>query len=501
MKPKDNQILTIFGASGDLTKRKLIPAIYDLFKQNLLPDRFAIVGTGRRTFDDDSFREHLRNESNIADEAFLKMIFYVPVNTKDIESYRGLKDRLLVLSKEMGIEANLIFYLATPPNLYTTIARALYHHNISRDTREHPGWKRVIVEKPFGFDLQSARELNRELLDYFAEEQIYRIDHYLGKETVQNIMVTRFSNSIFEPLWNRNYIDHVQITAAEEIGIERRAGYYDEIGALKDMLQNHLLHVVGMLAMEPPALSTSAAIRNETMKVFQSLKPLSEKDIRENVIKGQYNGTNINGSYNSGYLEEEGVPEDSKTETYVALKLNINNWRWKDVPFFIRTGKRLPRRATEIVIQFRPTPHHIFCNEENQQTSPNQMVIRIQPDEGLLLKFGLKIPGAGFKVQDVNMDFHYSDIAEKQLPSAYERLLLDCMHGDLTLYSRGDATEITWEYIQPILEAWKKQPELNLYPYPIHSWGPSAAEKLILSNTGYNWRTPCETLSNTANCF
>ncbi|MFP4622025.1 MAG: glucose-6-phosphate dehydrogenase [Bacteroidales bacterium] len=497
----DNHILTIFGASGDLTRRKLIPSIYELFKQNLLPEGFAILGTGRKAFSDESFRDHLKSESNITDKAFLKQIFYVPVNTKDVESYSGLKDRLLELTKKLDIPGNYIFYLATPPGLYPTIAKALYHHSLSRDNREHTGWKRVIVEKPFGYDLQSAKDLNRELLDYFAEDQIYRIDHYLGKETVQNIMVTRFSNSIFEPLWNRNYIDHVQITAAEEIGIELRSGYYDEIGALRDMVQNHLLHIVEMLAMEPPALSTSASIRNETLKVFQSLKPLNEKDIRENVIRGQYSGKKINGAYHPGYLEEEGVSKDSRTETYVAMKLNIDNWRWKDVPFFIRTGKRLPRRATEVVIQFRSTPHHIFCSNDNQQSTPNQLVIRIQPDEGLLLKFGLKIPGAGFKVQDVNMDFHYSDIAEEKLPSAYERLLLDCMHGDLTLYSRGDATEITWEYINPILEAWKASPELNLYHYPIHSWGPEAAADLLKSYTGYNWKIPCENLSDGKECI
>jgi glucose-6-phosphate 1-dehydrogenase len=501
MKPKDNLIITIFGASGDLTKRKLIPALYDLFKQNLLPEKFAILGTGRKAFSHESFREHLRRESNIDEKPFLEQIFYVQVNTKEIQSYDALRNELSELITSKGIRGNYIFYLATPPNLYPTIARALHQHKLSRDNEEHPVWKRVIVEKPFGYDLQSAKALNRELLDYFAEEQIYRIDHYLGKETVQNIMVTRFSNSIFEPLWNRNYIDHVQITAAEDIGIERRAGYYDEIGALKDMVQNHLLHVVGMLAMEPPALANPVAIRNETLKVFQSLKPLKKDDVRKNVIKGQYSGKEINGEYHPGYLEEEGVPEDSKTETYVALKLNINNWRWKDVPFFIRTGKRLSRRATEIVIQFRPTPHHIFCNYENQQSTPNQMVIRIQPDEGLLLKFGLKIPGAGFKVQDVDMDFHYSDISNKQLPSAYERLLLDCMYGDLTLYSRGDATEITWEYIQPILEAWNEEPGMNLYEYPVHSWGPSAAAGLIKSHTGYYWKMPCENLSNSGNCF
>ncbi|MEF8845983.1 MAG: glucose-6-phosphate dehydrogenase [Bacteroidales bacterium] len=501
MNPPNDHILTIFGASGDLTRRKLIPSIYELFKQNLLPEGFAILGTGRKAFSDESFRDHLKSESKITDEAFLKQIFYVPVNTKDIESYSGLKDRLLELTKKLDIPGNYIFYLATPPGLYPTIAKALHHHSLSRDNGEHPGWKRVIVEKPFGYDLQSAKDLNRELLDYFAEDQIYRIDHYLGKETVQNIMVTRFSNSIFEPLWNRNYIDHVQITAAEEIGIELRSGYYDEIGALRDMVQNHLLHIVGMLAMEPPALSTSAAIRNETLKVFQSLRPLTENDIRKNVIKGQYAGRKFNGAYNPGYLEEEGVSKGSGTETYVAMKLNIDNWRWKDVPFFIRTGKRLPRRATEVVIQFRPTPHHIFCSNDNQQSTPNQLVIRIQPDEGLLLKFGLKIPGAGFKVQDVNMDFHYSDFADTHLPSAYERLLLDSMHGDLTLYSRGDATEVTWEYINPILETWKASPELNLYHYPIHSWGPEAAADLLKSYTGYNWKIPCENLSDGKECI
>ena len=496
----DNQILVIFGASGDLTKRKLIPALYNLYKDNFLPERYAILGTGRKPFSDDSFREHLRQESNITDDSFLKQIFYVSIDTKNIESYSALRDRLQELNSMIEVWGNYIFYLATPPNLYPIITRALHHHRLCCGNQEHPGWKRLIVEKPFGYDLHSAKELNKELLENFNEDQIYRIDHYLGKETVQNIMVTRFSNSIFEPLWNRNYIDHVQITAAEDFGIERRAGYYDRIGALRDMVQNHLLNLVGMLAMEPPALPTTAAIRNETMKVFQSLRPLKEEDIRQNVIKGQYAGRRLNGEYVPGYLEEDGVPEDSGTETSVALKLNIDNWRWRDVPFFVRTGKRMPRQVTEIVIQFRPTPHHIFCDNGHPQASPNQLVIRIQPDEGLLLKFGMKIPGAGFKVQDVNMDFHYSDIARKQLPTAYERLLLDCMHGDLTLYSRGDAVEITWEFIHPILELWNSEPRLNLYPYTVNSWGPSEFKNLIKSNTGFDWREPCKNLSDTTDC-
>ena len=501
MSSPDNQIIVIFGASGDLTRRKLIPALYELYKQDFLPKRFAILGTGRKAFTDESFRNYLKEDATVTDADFLEKTSYISIDTKNLESYAALKERLVELAKETGVKGNYIFYLATPPGLYPAIAQALHQHKLTHNDGDHPGWKRVIMEKPFGYDLQSARTLNRQLLDYFEESQIYRIDHYLGKETVQNIMVTRFANSIFEPLWNRNYIHHVQITAAESIGIERRAGYYDEIGALRDMLQNHLLHIVSMLAMEPPALATPTAIRNETLKVFQSFKPLTEQDIRQHVVRGQYTGRESGGIYIPGYLEEEGVPEDSHTETYVALKLNINNWRWKDVPFFVRTGKRLPRRATEIVVQFRPTPHHIFCRDENLQNTPNQMVIRIQPDEGLLLKFGLKIPGAGFRVRDVNMDFHYSDIADTHLPSAYERLLLDCMVGDLTLYSRGDATEIAWEYINPILEMWKAEPGLNLYPYPVQTWGPEAAETLIQSSAGYNWRTPCDKPADTQNCF
>jgi glucose-6-phosphate 1-dehydrogenase len=274
------------------------------------------------------------------------------------------------------------------------------------------------------------------------------------------------------------------------MGIENRAGYYDEIGALRDMVQNHLLNLVGMLAMEPPALPTSNAIRNETLKVFQSFKPLKREDIRENVIKGQYTGTRLNGQYIPGYLEEEGIPKDSSTETSVALKLNIDNWRWKDVPFFVRTGKRMPRQVTEVIIQFRPTPHHIFHNNGQPKNSPNQLIIRIQPNEGLFLKFGMKIPGAGFNVQDVNMDFHYDDLTDKKLPSAYERLLLDCMNGDLTLYSRGDATQVAWEYLDPILKEWESQPDLNLYKYPAYSWGPPATENLIKNTSGYTWKNP-----------
>ena len=329
------------------------------------------------------------------------------------------------------------------------------------------------------------------MLKYFNEDQIYRIDHYLGKETVQNMLVTRFSNGIFEPLWNHNFIDRVEITSAESLGVEGRGGYYDNSGALRDMLQNHLMQLVGFVAMEPPVVMEADAIRNEIVKVFQSLRPFSENMIFKNVIRGQYTGSVIRNEKFLGYREEPGVDPYSRTETYVALKFYIDNWRWAGVPFYIRTGKKLPTRVTEVVIHFKKVPHNLFG--QSMSTLNNQLIIRIQPDEGILLKFGMKTPGAGFEVQPVNMDFHYSDLSDVNVPSAYERLLLDCMQGDATLYSRGDAVIQAWQFVQPILNAWKTNPEIPIYGYPAGSWGPENADSLI---TGAEWRYPCKNLTD-----
>jgi len=328
----------------------------------------------------------------------------------------------------------------------------------------------------------------------FHEDQIYRIDHYLGKETVQNIFVTRFANGIFEPLWNRNYIHHVEITGVEDIGVENRGGYYDSSGALRDMLQNHLLELTGIIAMEPPSSFDSDSIRNEIVKVFQSLRPLQEENISNDVIRGQYVASKINGKKVAGYREEKGVNPDSKTETYVALRLFIDNWRWGGVPFYIRTGKRLPTRVTEVVIHFKPTPHYLFTRN-NMLDGCNNLVIRIQPDEGILLKFGMKVPGTGFNVQNVNMDFRYSDLQNSYLPSAYERLLHDCMVGDSTLYQRGDAVEAAWKFVNPILRAWKNNSDIQLYGYPAGTWGPKHSDDLI-EGKNLTWRYPSKNLAN-----
>ncbi|MDX8341044.1 glucose-6-phosphate dehydrogenase [Draconibacterium sp. IB214405] len=490
MKKAEDQILIIFGASGDLTKRKLIPALFELYLQNLLPKKFAVIGASRSALSDDDFRkradEFLPDDEKAAE--FKKMLFYQAVQNDSADDLIPLKERLETISNSLEIEKNYIFYLSTPPSLYPVIPKHLCENGLSKSDKY---FRRLIVEKPFGTDLTSAKELNKQLLNYFEEEQIYRIDHYLGKETVQNMLVTRFANGIFEPLWNRRYIERVEITSAESLGVEGRGGYYENSGAMRDMLQNHLLQVAGFVAMEPPVVVEADAIRNETLKVFQSLRPIKENEVSRFVIRGQYTSSTIAGKKVAGYREEPGVAKLSRTETFVALKFFIDNWRWAGVPFYIRTGKKLPTRVTEIVIHFRKVPHHLFGQEGSQGN--NQLIIRIQPDEGILLKFGMKTPGTGFKVQTVNMDFHYSDLADKKVPAAYERLLLDCMQGDATLYARGDAVEAAWKFVQPIINAWDTNPEIPIYGYPAGSWGPEDSDKLIGNG---KWRYPCKNLSN-----
>lgn len=495
-------ILVIFGASGDLTERKLIPALFDLKSQNLLPEKFAVLGVSRTGMTDDDFREKMKSavhefledKNGINDKLlreFIPSLHYISINTSDSGDYAKLQKRLEELDSQYQTGGNFLFYLSTPPNLYETIVKNLGSYNLNQ---QENGWRRIIIEKPFGYDLESARKLNNEILKIFNEDQIYRIDHYLGKETVQNILVTRFSNGIFEPIWNRNFIHHIEITSSEDIGVESRGGYYDSSGAIRDMVQNHLLQLVGMIAMEPPTNSDPRSIRNETLKVFQSIRPLSKDDIYHNVIRGQYLASKIRGADVKGYREEENVHPCSKTETFVAMKFFIDNWRWSGVPFYIRTGKRLPIKVTEIVIHFHPSPLRLFTKEHDNSVSTNQLVIRIQPDEGLLFKFGIKVPGAGFKVQETAMDFHYSSLTENRLPSAYERLLLDCMLDDPTLYIRGDAVEATWDIVTPIIEVWKNNPEFKLFGYPAGSWGPDVADNLI-EGPVRSWRYPCRNLT------
>lgn len=496
MKQADNHILVIFGASGDLTKRKLIPAVFELQQQKLLPEKFAILGVSRTEMTDEAFRTRMTEflpkdkKHEKALKTFTDKLFYQSISTSDTYEYPILRDRLLTMVKEMDMPENFIFYLSTPPKLYEIIPQGLSSVGLNDASA---GFKRLIIEKPFGTNLETAQNLNKKLLDYFTEEQIYRIDHYLGKETVQNMLVTRFSNGIFEPIWNHNFIHHIEITSAESLGVEERGGYYDHSGALRDMVQNHLMQLVGLVAMEPPVVIEADAIRNEVLKVFQSLRPFKAKTITENVIRGQYTQSHIGSETIKGYREENGVDPNSRTETFVALKFFIDNWRWGGVPFYIRTGKKLPARVTEVVIHFKQTPHHLFGNPSDMPTANNQLVIRIQPDEGILLKFGMKVPGAGFHVQTVNMDFHYDQLANIHLPSAYERLLLDCMQGDATLYSRGDAVEKAWEFVQPVIDAWENNPDIPIYGYPAGTWGPEGADLLIDDG---QWRYPCKNLAN-----
>jgi glucose-6-phosphate 1-dehydrogenase len=494
----------IFGASGDLTKRKLIPALYDLFCQELLPDKFAVVGASRSKLNDQSFRErmlegiesfannHLGNKKKL--ENFIGKLYYISIDTFSTRDYFLLKDKLTRLDEKLGTGENFIFYLSTPPVLYGIIPENLHQASLNKEKKGN-GWKRLVIEKPFGNDLSSARELNEKLLHGFKESQIYRIDHYLGKETVQNLLVTRFSNGIFEPLWNRNYIHHFEITAAESIGVEGRGGYYDHSGALRDMVQNHLLQLLGLVAMEPPSVIHSNSIRNEILKVFQSLRPFNDKTVRSDVIRGQYVESSLGKEKVKAYRQEEGVNETSRTETFVALKCYIDNWRWAGIPFYIRTGKRLPTRVTEIVVHFKTTPHHLFVDLPEYNTNYNQLVIRIQPDEGILLKIGMKVPGAGFNVQQINMDFHYKDLTDMYLPNAYERLLLDCMLGDSTLYTRGDALEEAWKFVQPVQKAWSTDPGIKVHGYPAGTWGPEIADSLI-EEEQLTWRYPCKNLAN-----
>lgn len=501
-KPIQNQILVIFGASGDLTYRKLVPAVFSLYMQGSLPKKFAVLGIARTDFSDEAFREKMKDgirqfatAKDASDEnidAFSRKLFYLSINTEDSKDYVKVKEKLEQLDKQQETDGNYIFYLSTPPVLYPLIPRFLAEQKLNV---ENGNFRRVIIEKPFGTDLRSAIELNASLQKDYEEDQIYRIDHYLGKETVQNILVTRFANGVYEPLWNRNYIHHVEITASENIGVENRGGYYDNSGALRDMVQNHLLQLMALVAMEPPMVIDSVSIRNERLKVLQALRPMSGEDVFKNVIRGQYTAANVKGKYAKGYRDEKGVNPESRTETFVAMKLFIDNWRWAGVPFYVRTGKRLPTRVSEVVIHFKPAPQDLFGESNDSQNDDNQLILRIQPDEGILMKTKMKVPGSGYQVKNVNMDFHYTQLKDTYVPEAYERLLLDCMIGDSTLYIRGDALEATWKFVQPLLDFWSENCDAPLHGYPSGSWGPDCADELIEGNN-LTWRYPCKNLSD-----
>jgi glucose-6-phosphate 1-dehydrogenase len=489
--PEPNAIV-IFGASGDLTARKLVPALYDLAAQRRLPMEFAVVGLSRTKMSHDGFREKLRGAldeqrpgevSEDVWDSFSKSIFYLPGDSKKPETYRELKGFLKKLDEEPGTGGNRAFYLASSPSLFPVIVEKLGEAGMNEG--ENGGWSRLVIEKPFGRDLTSAKALNADIRQHFRERQIYRIDHYLGKETVQNVLALRFANGIFEPVWNQHYVDHVQITVAEDIGVGTRGAFYEEAGALRDIVQNHLMQVLCLTAMEPPAAFDAESVREEKVKVLKAVRRMSEEEVGRFAVRGQYARGWVWGEEVPGYREEENVAPDSTTETYVALKLFIDNWRWAGVPFYVRTGKRLPKRATEIAIRFKPTPHTPFAGAEG--LDPNVLVVRIQPEEGVSMRIGAKVPGSGFEIRSVNMDLLYGTAFLEEVPDAYQRLLLDLMLGDPTLFIRADEAEGAWDILDPVMQAWSESREIPFYP--AGSWGPEEAEEL-LAHDGRKWRQP-----------
>ena len=502
MKKTENQMLVIFGASGDLTARKLVPALFNLYLAKHLPENFVVLGVSRSNLSDESFRdrvvfnsEYLQekiNKHKDSDvEGFANRLYYEDLGNSYDTDFGNLRKRVEALKEKHDISGNIIYYLSTPPTLYEAIAKRLSEAGMN--TQEH-GWKRLIVEKPFGYSLETAKNLNNGLHQYFSEGQIYRIDHYLGKETVQNLLVTRFANSIFEPLWNRNYIEHVEITNAESVGVEKRGGYYDKSGALRDMFQNHLLQIVSLVVMEPPIGAEAEEIRNEKVKALKSLRVMTdEQELFKNTIRAQYVSSVVDGKKVKGYREEDDVDPNSTTETFAAVKFYVDNWRWHGVPFYVRTAKRMPTKVTEVVIHFKE-PHHQIFNEPGMHKKDNKLIIRIQPDEGILIKFGVKVPGQGFKVERANLDFYYSSLAETYVMEAYERLLLDAMQGDATLYARADEVEAAWEFVDPILNYWQNGKDVRMYGYSAGVWGPENSDRLFEGN-GF-WRNPSENLAD-----
>ncbi len=477
--------LVIFGASGDLTHRKLIPSLWNLQQQGRLPESFILLGVARRELDDTSFRRQvldtLQEDRNARDraaaEAFVQRLFYVQGDYADLTTYRRLRERLDTLEPQWGTDRNRCFYCAVPPQVYPDIVQPLGQTGLSCEHSAGCGWSRIIVEKPFGHDHESAQRLNALLHVVFSEHQIYRIDHYLGKETVQNILVFRLGNSMFEPLWNRRYVDHVQITSAETAGVEHRAGYYDGSGALRDMIQNHLLQVLCTIAMEPPSTFDAYSVGIEKLKVLQAIRPISIGEVDRYAVRGQYEAGEVEGQPCQGYLEEPDVARDSRTETYAALRLTLDNWRWQGVPFLLRTGKRLKTRATTVTLQFRQPPHLIFPHASGLPAST--LTLHIQPDEGISLSFNGKIPGPDLCLGTVHMDFDYAETFGGRSPEAYETLLLDCLRGDATLYGSSDWVEKSWELLMPVLEAWTAPSSRRVPRYPAGSWGPREADTLL----------------------
>lgn len=487
-------VLVIFGATGDLTKRLLFPAVYNLRRAGLLPPGFAIVGVARADKDDEAFRDDLgaslrqfgEGEFNEDDWQWLRQrLFYLRGEFQDPPAYKRLAKLLSKIDESYGTDGNYLFYLATPPQAFSVIVRELGEEGLSKEQNRQ--WRRVIVEKPFGTDLESARALNKELEQVLSEHQIYRIDHYLGKETVQNILVFRFANGMFEPLWNRNHIDHVQITVAETVGVESRGKFYDATGALRDMIPSHLFQLLALTAMEPPTCFDADAVRSEKVKVLEAVHRFGAGDARSNVVRGRYGHGTVEGRPVAGYREAPDVNPRSRTETYIAIKLMIDNWRWAGVPIYLRTGKSLARRRTEIVIQFKQAPLTLFRDTPIERLVANDLTLHIQPEEGLTLQFGAKIPGPDMAISAVKMKFDYRDYFNVAPNTGYETLLHDCMTGDATLFKRADEIEASWRIVQPILDAWKADQSADVPAYPAGSSGPEEAAAL-LTRDGRRWR-------------
>jgi len=490
----DPSIVVLFGATGDLAHRKVIPALYQLWRTDLLPHEFQVVAIGRREYDDASFRAEihasLEKYSRVLPleesvwRSFEDRITYQRCDFADPAGYDRLVTRLDEIDEECGTRGNRLFYLATQPSQFAEIVGQLGRVGLDHE-RHDGGWRRVVIEKPFGHDLDSAKRLNREVGKVFRESQVYRIDHYLGKETVRNLLVFRFGNGIFEPLWNRRYVDHVQITVAESIGIENRGAFYEQTGASRDVVQNHLLQLVSLVAMEPPATFEADALRDEKVKVLRAIE-MTRPDIHRHVVRGQYGPGWVAATQVEGYREEAEVDPQSETETFVAARLLIDDWRWSGVPFYVRTGKRLPKRATEIAIQYREVPHRLF-KDKGVEPDANLLAIRIQPDEGIMLRFGAKVPGLGLDVRSVTMDFTYGSAFNVDSPDAYETLILDALQGDASLFTRADEVEEAWSIVDPIIDAWASGPPPEFPNYDAGTWGPPDADELI-NRDGRHWR-------------
>jgi glucose-6-phosphate 1-dehydrogenase len=493
-KPAPPCVLVIFGASGDLAKRKLIPAVYNLAAARFLPDEFAVLGISRSPMSDEEFRRKMVQDLHTFETGTLdqervewlkRRLSYVSGDLDQPETFERLRETLAAIDAQWGPGGSYLFYLAVPPSQFAAIIRRLGE---ARLTCEEPGkWRRVVIEKPFGHDLESARRLNHDIREVIEETQIYRIDHYLGKETVQNILAFRFANGIFEPIWNRRYIDHVQITVAETVGVESRGSYYEEAGALRDMVQNHMFQLLALTAMEPPISFAPDVVRDERVKILRAVRAFDPEDVLRETVRGQYAAGIVNGKPVPGYREEKGVSPHSNVETYVALKLYVDNWRWADVPFYLRTGKHLPRRVTEVAIQFKRAPFILFRETPVEQLEPNLLVLHIQPDEGISLSFEGKVPGPVMRLGQVRMHFQYSDYFGSTPETGYETLLYDCMTGDSTLFQRSDLVEVGWSLVMPLIDVWSALAPRNFPNYAADTWGPRAADDLIQAD-GRRWK-------------